>query len=213
MPNPVAAIVGTGVLSTGASMYGANKADAAAKDATRAASAASAAELAFAKEQYYDWQETYGPIEDRLATYFEGLDPETYAISGLEAVEQERITAMNNLEANLARRGIDTSSLAANYYRDIEMSTATERARIITEAPQKVAEQQLGFLQVGLGQDPAGTVQNILSNTAANKARSAENAEAGAAQAWAAVGQSATSALSDYARYTVQSDLIKQMKS
>ncbi len=76
-----AAVVG----SVAVSGYSAYKSSKAAGKAADAQADASAAQLDFAREQYDDWKELYGPIEKNLATYYQGVTPETYAAVGLES--------------------------------------------------------------------------------------------------------------------------------
>ena len=57
----------------GATVIGAGMQASSASDAADAAAQASAEELAFAQQQYDDWQEVYGPIQDNLSDYYSNL--------------------------------------------------------------------------------------------------------------------------------------------
>lgn len=138
----------------------------AAIEAARISAEASEAELDFAKEQYQDWLDVFGDVREQLSTYFEGLTPEFARTRGLEAFEIEKTAALDAARITLEQRGIATSGLAAELETDFAQLSATERARIRANAPREAAKEQLGFLTLGMGQNPAGVLSTTLQNQA-----------------------------------------------
>jgi len=178
------AIVGAAAIGVAGTMYASNKSSSAAKRASKQSSKADAARLAFEREQYDEWQATYGDIEDSLADYYDTLSPTLRTVQGLEAFEKEKNIALTNLRENLDQRGIGTSGIAAQHETTVALSSASERARIRAQAPMDVAREKASFLQVGLGQDPTSGMSNALQTSQTNAANimraTAQNA--GAAQ-------------------------------
>lgn len=160
------AVVGGAAIGLAGSIYASNKAGKAAKKAGKQAAAAEQAELDFAREQWDEWKATYGDIEDQLASYYETLTPTFRITQGLEAHEKEMDRARKNVKETLAQRGIATSGIAAQLEGEMAVASAEERARIRAAAPLEVAKEKLGFLQVGLGQNPANQVANALGSQA-----------------------------------------------
>jgi hypothetical protein len=179
------AVAGIGAV---AGIIGSKKAGDASKEATAAASEASDAQIAFAQKEYDDWKEIYGPVEQNLAKYYDELTPELRATQGLEAFEMERNRAIEGLNINLAQRGIATSGIAGQIGIETSLAGSQERARIRAEAPMSAAREKLGFLNAGMGIDPANTLNSALitdaNNTNANSmqaSRAAGSAYQGAA--------------------------------
>ena len=172
-------IIGAGISAVG-SIFGAKQSADAAQDAGRWAYEADMEALEWEKSMYREWQATYGGIEDNLADYFDKLNPELRAVQGLEAYEKEKDAQLKKLHENLAQRGLGTSGIMADVDTAFALDSAAERARIRAEAPMQVAQEKLGFLQIGLGQNPAARVGTTLANRA-NNAHDAARATAGAA--------------------------------
>lgn len=167
------AIAGAAVVS---SVVSSNSAKKASKSAAKSASN----ELEFNQQQYDDWQNVYGPIQDNLSDYYSTLTPDYYATMGLEAFEKERSQAEQDLQSNLAQRGISPSSgLAMQLETNLDTQAAEKRADIRRAAPAMVAQDQQNFLAIGMGRNPAANVSNTLanqSNVAANTANAANTA-------------------------------------
>lgn len=195
MPDPSTGIIAGGsILGGGLSYAGARGA---AKDAAKA----EAASLAFDKEQYNDWKALYGDLEKTLSDYYMGLDPDTYAIKGVEAFQKEQEQTLQRVRENFTQRGIaPDSGLAASTELAMQMSGATERARIRTEAPQAVAEAQQNFLAIGMGNNPASQVSNNLAGIADNRRTAANQAAQAAGTAVGTAISETTTALADYYR-------------
>lgn len=187
------AIIGTGVVNAVVS----NKAS---KRATGASEKASAEQLEFDRQRYEDWLAVYGPIQDNLSDYYMNITPDYYEVQGLEAFEKEKADVLANVNEMLAQRGITSSGLAAETLAQIELGAAQERSRIRADAPRKAAQEQLGFLQVGLGQNPAGDVASTLAQQTAFSQQQAGLAQQSAAQATGQLVSSVGTALVDYNR-------------
>lgn len=173
------AVAGATTVSAGLSYMGA-------KGASEDASDASAAQTAFEQEKYDDWKETYGPIQDNLANYYENVTPDYYASVGLEEFEKQYETSMTRINENLTQRGIDPSSgLAVSLESQAELDAAETRAEIRRDAPIKAAEDKSRFLQIGLGQNPGSSMSATLaqqSQQASDTAAAAATAAGGALQ-------------------------------
>ena len=185
-----AATVGAAVVGATASNVASNRASGAADRQTAAAERASDREIAFARERYADWKAVFGDVQENLSKYYTNLSPEFIEAQGLEAIERERALASERINETFAQRGIGTSGLRQQAEVDLEMATAGERARVRAEAPMRTAQEQLGFLQVGLGQNPQGQMQNALarnsqiqSNLAIQRQQQASRASAAANKA------------------------------
>lgn len=128
--------------------------------AAKAAGASSAAalaltkeQIAFQKEQYADWKAVYGDLQKNLGEYYKKLTPEKVTALGLENQQKEFQAAMEQVDANFARRGISQDSGIVQATRaKATFQNAEARATIRTNAEQKVQDAKLGFLGVGLGQ-------------------------------------------------------------
>lgn len=196
-----AAGVAVGVAGVASSAYGAKKAGDAAQNAAEYQAQADAERLAFEREQYDEWQDTYGGLEDNLAKYYEQLTPTLRTMQGLQAFEKEKQVAMDNLRTNMAQRGISTSGIAAQTNTAMAISSAEERARIRAAAPMEVAKEQSSFLQIGLGQDPSAGLSSAYGDQATNANRLMRDTAAASGQATQAFTEAVTDLTSDYISY------------
>lgn len=183
------AIGGAGVLGSAISGRKSRKA---AKKSAEAAQQSEADRLNWEKEQYQDWQDTYGSIEDNLSRYYDTLSSTTIIAQGLEAHEKERDLAMTQLGETLAKHNISRSGIQAQLSQQNEMGSAEERARIRARAPMETAKEKLNFLRVGMGQNPAEGVGSALSDTAQSSGRRADMAAASAGRASSSLISSVT---------------------
>lgn len=167
----------------GASVAGAVISSNASSKASKRAAASNAEATDFAKQQYQDWQNVYGPIQDNLSSYYSNLSPDYYESVGLEAFQKEHQTAMEDIDASLAQRGLTNSGVASSIKSVADLTAASTRAQIRRNAPAQVAAQQQGFLQVGMGSDPTANLQNTLNSNANNAANTANSASAASAKA------------------------------
>ena len=192
MPDPV-----TGI-TTGISILGANSAKKSADKDRRAAETAEANRLAFEQTRYDDWQEIYGPLQEKLSDYYFDLSPDQYEVQGLENFEAEKAAGLKDLNERLSQRGITDSGLAAAAEIGTEMESIETRAGIRRDAPAAVASQQLGFLQVGLGQDPSAGMSRVLESTAVGARSRANDSAQVAGQAVSGALTNVGTALGDY---------------
>jgi hypothetical protein len=164
--------VGVGVAAAGVigSAYSSSKATSAANKAGKRADSADARRMDFEEQRYDEWQETYGPVEDQLAAYYNTLTPTLRITQGLENFEKEKKIAIDNLDQKMAQRNIDRSGMTAQLDSDVAIDSAEARARIRANAPMEVAKEKASFLSVGLGQNPNDAMTNAFS---AEQARSA----------------------------------------
>ena len=197
------AIVGSAVIGAGASIYSANKAENAQKDAANKAKAASDAQIAFQQEQYNDWKGIFGNIEQNLSKYYNNLTPEHFEALGLNNLEKSYANTKEQVQKQLARRGLDTSGAAAQSIVDLTNSKAQAEANLRTQAPEIANQQKMKFLGLGLGQQ--GVLQqgiaNAYGNQAAMQQRIANNEQAIAANSWAGVGNAIGSGINSYMTY------------
>lgn len=118
-------------------------------------------ELQFTKDQYNDWQAIYGPIQKNLGAYYDSLTPEKLAVLGLQNQQKEFEQVRTSIKRDFAQRGLTGSGAEDKSMTDLAYGNAVTRAGIRTDAPQKLAEEKMGFLGIGLGQG-----QGLLANVA-----------------------------------------------
>ncbi len=182
----------------GASVVGSFVSGRSADKASQRASNDAAAELAFAQEQYDDWQAVYGPVQDNLAAYYGNISPEYYEAMGLEAIEGEYEVIRTDLERSMAQRGIEDSGVALSLEKDLAINEAEAKADIRRMAPSLAAEEQSRFLQIGMGSNPSSSVSQALASRTASSQRIAETASAAAGKSIANTIDVIGTGLSDY---------------
>ncbi len=191
------AVAGAVIVSGGMSYLGS-------KDASKASSDASAAQIAFEREKYDDWNEVYGPLQDNLTDYYSNVTPDYYASVGLEDFETQYQTSLDRIDENLIQRGIDPSSgIGASIEAQAELSAAETRASIRRDAPIKAAEDKSRFLQIGLGQNPGSSLSATMAQQTQQKADAATAANAATGTAMAAAIPAIGTAISAYNNRTV----------
>ena len=190
--------VGAAAIGVVGGALGSSSASGASKSAARKQAQTEEARLEFEQQKYDEWKDTYGPIEDNLAEYYNELTPGLRTMQGLEAFNKERDQALTGLRENLAQRGIQLSGIAAQTETNVAIESASERARIRAAAPMEVAKEKLSFLKTGLGQDPSSGVSNALadrSTRAANEYRATAQASGQATQSFVEAGTNLASEL------------------
>jgi hypothetical protein len=134
-------------------------------------------QLDFQKQQYSDWKDIYGDIQSNLGDYYKSLSASDYEARGVTQVQQEYSKANTQLQEQLAQRGISNSGIAAAAATSLtqQLANATTEARIT--APEKVNQQKMSFLGLGLGQGAQmlGTIANVSNNGASNATNSANS--------------------------------------
>lgn len=167
--------------------------------ATKEASQASAEQLAFEREQYDDWQEIYGPLQENLADYYTNLTPEFYEAVGLQNYQQELQNAQSTIRERIAQSGLtNRSGVEQSLLAQSEIEAAESRASIRSEAERQTAEDKTRFLQIGLGQNPSSSISQTLAQRSANLQSIANQQQQASGQATAAAVESVGTALSEY---------------
>ena len=128
-------------------------------------------EIEFQREQYADWKEIYGDLQEDIGTYFKNISGDTITSQQLTAIQRESQLAQTQVDQALAQRGLTGSGLEAQALQQNMFGTAQQKATVRANADQMVAEQQMGFLGLGLGQ---GT--NMLGINAQVSSAGASNA-------------------------------------
>lgn len=187
------------VAIAGASIVGGVMQKNSADDATEASREASAEQLAFEKERYQDWQDVYGPLQENLSDYYTDLTPEFYEAVGLQNYQQELQSSLQAIETNLAQAGLtNRSGIEQSLKSQAELAGAEERAQIRSNAERQVQEDRTRFLQIGLGQNPASSVSNVLAQQSSNLSNIAQQQQIAAGQAMGNAVSTTGTALSNY---------------
>ena len=226
------AIGGSAALGSVTSFMGAKKSSAASAEAAAASKQAaklqykaSMAQLDFTKQQYADWQGIFGPIEQNLSSYYKNLSSDTFAALGIQNIEQEYTRSREQLDTAMAKRGITDSGANAAGLTELETGRMLGRAQARAQAPTQVANQQLGFLSVGLGQQAQlqNGINNAYSNQISTLGQQATNSmnqsnmySQQAAAGYAGVGQSIGQGINTYMTanaYQSQTNLNNAMAS
>ena len=192
-----AATAAVGVVGAVTSMNAADKAAAGQNAATAAATKASAEQLAFQKEQYQDWKDIYGDVEENLSEFYQNYDAEEVTSLGLQNIEKEYAASKDVLIKELAQRGMDTSGLTAAALTSLAGQKASGKAQVRAEAPLKAAQAQGEFLALGMGQksglqqgiaDSYGAQASMLTGQAGAYGKQVTGANAGLASSLGAIG-------------------------
>lgn len=170
-----------------------------------AANEASMAQLEFQREQYDDWQNIFGDIQENLSEFYRTLSSDFIEAQGIEQFEKERSRALTQIRENFAQRGIGDSGLATQAETDLALMSAEQRAQIRANAPMQAAQQRAGFLQIGLGQNPQGQMSQalgqrtqFLGNQANTNTQLAMQAAGASSQAMQQFGQEAIGFIQDW---------------
>lgn len=212
-----AAIIGAAAIGAGTSYMSSKSASKSADKAYASADAtsqlqyeASMEQLDFQKKQYEDWENIFGPIQDNLSSYYKHMRPDSIASLGIQNIEQSYTQSRQNLDTQLAKRGITNSGATAAGLTSLENTRMLGKAEVRTNAPQQVAQQQLGFLSAGLGLQPglqqgisgAMTNQmNVLGQQATNQQGMATQYSNQVAQAYSGIGSSIGQGINSYMTY------------
>jgi len=147
-----------------------------ANDAAKATAAATGESLAiareniaFQKEQYQEWKDVYGDIQENLGEYYKNLSGSTLASKQLQAQASEYSRAQQQVTQQLAQRGISGSGIEAATAASMGMQSANQRATIRAGADDAANLEKMKFLGLGLGQ---GTQMLGLVGNASNTASS-----------------------------------------
>jgi len=161
-----AGAIGIGATAGLAGAVTSHKASKAQKEALNAQKDASAAQLAFAQQQYEDWQSIFGPIEQHLSHYYNTLHPDTIEALGISKIEKAYNEGLKQLDRQIAQRGLSNSGVEAQGLTQLDQAKAADKATLRMQAPQIVANEKMKFLGLGLGNQNAlsANVLNSYSN-------------------------------------------------
>ena len=201
---------GTSYMSAKSSSKSADKAYASADAASQLQYETSMEQLNFQKEQYADWENIFGPIQDNLSSYYKNLSADSVASLGIQNIEQSYIQSRQNLDTQLAKRGITNSGATAAGLTSLENTRMLGKAEVRSTAEQTVAQQQLGFLSAGLGLESGlqqgvsnaySNQMNMYGQQATNQLNQAGQYTGQAAQAYSGIGSSIGSGINSYMTY------------
>ena len=211
------AIIGAAAIGAGSSAMASRSSSKSAQSAQSSADAAAQLEYAtsqdqleFAKQQYADWENIFGPIQSHLSNYYQNLNSDTYASLGLQNIEKEYARSSQLLDESLAKRGMTNSGATAQGFSQLESARMLGRAEAQTNAPMAVAQAQQSFLATGLNaqqnaisgiNNAYGTQVGVLGQQYASNMTSANQYRQSAAQSMAGVGTSIGSGIQNYLVY------------
>ena len=147
-------------------------------------------QIDFAKQQYEDWKNIYGGIEQNLSNYYDNLSPQLIETQTLQSLQQSYQQQRNEMNQYFAQMGIE-SGVQADLMQELGMQKIRDEATAKVTAPMKAAEAKQSFLNIGLNQKGSAIngIQNAIGNRA-NLASSFANQETQLAnQAYKNAGQ------------------------
>ena len=98
------------------------------------------------QENFDNYQEMMGPLEDTLNDYYMGLDPDMYAAQGNQTAQGAYQNTMNQVNEQLASQGIMNSGVNTQMGMQYGNQMAQTKAQNIMDAPEQVAQQQQNWL-------------------------------------------------------------------
>jgi hypothetical protein len=105
----------------------------------------------YGQDNYNRYTNMFGSLEDTLNDYYMNLNPDEYASQSNQALQQQYQQAMNQVNSDLAARGITNSGVGSQMNYDLATQMAQGKAQNIMDAPHQVAQQQQGWLNYGTG--------------------------------------------------------------
>lgn len=150
-------------------------------------------ELDFQKEQYADWKAIYGPLQEDLGTYFKNLNGGTLSAPHIQAIQAESQKAQEQINQQLAQRGLSGSGLEASLTRQNIFSAGMQKAAARASGETLAVQQKQGFIGLGLGQGSAmlGNTAQV-SSSGANSQSSISGSQAGLSSSLGAASMDAT---------------------
>lgn len=145
-------------------------------------------EIAFQREQYDDWKDIYGPLQEDLGTYFNNISGDKLAAKQVEQIQQQSQASQQQLDQTLAQRGMSNSGLSAELLNQNLFNTSMAKADAFSNADQLAAQEQMNFLGLGLGQGTTmlGTQANVANSAIGSNTSSANTASTNATNIGAA---------------------------
>lgn len=127
-------------------------------------------ELEFQRDQYNEWKDIYGPLQEELGDYFKNLTGQTLAAKQIEQLQAGSQEAQQRIDQELAQRGMGGSGLEAAALTQNLFGTEMAKAGVRASADEMANQQKMGFLGLGLGQGQGmlQTQAGLTSSGAAN---------------------------------------------
>jgi hypothetical protein len=112
-------------------------------------------QVKFNREQYSDWKDIYGDLQENLGNYFKDLGEDKIMSLGLTNQQKEYQAARMEVTKEIAQRGLTGSGIETDVLASGAFQNATARATIRSTAEDTVQQKKLAFLGIGLGQGGA----------------------------------------------------------
>lgn len=126
-----------------------------AEDAASKAAEINKKELEFQRQQYSDWKDIYGTLQEQEADYIAKYSGEDVVAQQLGQASREYQTAEQQLSKTLAQRGLSGSGAEAAGLSQLAYQQAATRANIRSSQDDIAEQKRLNFLNLGLGQGTA----------------------------------------------------------
>lgn len=159
-------------------LIGASMASDAAGDAADKAAGSQQAQLDFQMQQYNDWKDIYGPMQEDIADYWKNVNGREMVAQEVQQVQMAQQEANTRIKETMAQRGISGSGLEAGLTNQNIFNTEIQKAMIRNTADERKIAGQTGLLSLGLSQGSQISAQ--MSGTSSALANTMYNA--GAAQ-------------------------------
>ena len=101
--------------------------------------------IEYAQSLLDNWEETFGPIEDSLAEYYNTLDPQKYATQWKTYLADATQKQLNQLNEQFAQPGLMTSGMKMQLEKEAAFKQAQGNAMIDLTAPERVMQQKNQF--------------------------------------------------------------------
>lgn len=161
-------------------------------------------QLQLYKDELDNFQAVFGDVQQNLKNYYSGLSADSQAAKDIQNLEVEFSRANQQLNQQLAQRGLTGSGAAVAANASLASNLALSRADARSNAAAKVANQQLGWYSLGTQQKQAALAglggaysqatqgQASLANVYGNQATQMANA---ATKSFANIGSTITNAI------------------
>lgn len=116
------------------------------------ANALSQEQIDMYKQQLSEWESVFGNVQQTVSNYYNSLTPEKRIQQGFQNLESQYNQASTRVNQQLAQRGLATSGASAQANTALLQSLASQKADVATNAESQVAQEQAGYLQLGLNQ-------------------------------------------------------------
>ena len=223
------AIIGATAVGAAASASAAKKSSKSSKAALSSADEASKLQyevsmeqLNFQKEQYANWENIFGPIQQNLSNYYKNISSDSISSAGIQSIMAQHSQSRQTLDTELAKRGLPNSGATVQGLTSLESAAMLGKAQVQANAPMVAAQQKTNFLSGGLTQQ--NSLVNGISNAYGNQANMYGNKYTAnqslatqysnqAAQAYSGIGSSIGTGISSYMNYQSNQALINSLNN